>query len=115
MSEERAATPRHTAPVSVAIGALSSIRSAVIPALAIAFSGIGGGERFWLAIGVAVAAALIGTGMSFLGWRRLTYTVGEQDIRVESGVFSRAARSVPYERIQDVSLEARPRPRRSRT
>ena len=29
---------------------------------------------------------------------------GENDIRVESGIISRAARSVPYERIQDVSL-----------
>lgn len=103
--------PQRTAPVSVALGALASIRSAIIPAIAIAFSGIGGDGRFLIATGVGLAAAAIGIGASWLGWRRLTYTIGEADIRVESGILSRSARSVPYERIQDVSLEAKPLPR----
>jgi putative membrane protein len=97
-----------TAPISVILGALGAIRSAIFPAIAIAFSGIGGDGRFLIAIGVGVAAAVIGTGFSYANWRRLTYTIGAADIRVESGVFSRSARSVPYERIQDVSLEAKP-------
>ncbi|QDH33624.1 PH domain-containing protein [Porphyrobacter sp. YT40] len=100
--------PQRTAPVSVILGALGSIRSAILPAIAIAFSGVGGEGRYWLAIGVGAAAALIGTAFSWLGWRRLTYTIGESDVRVESGVISRTARAVPYERIQDVSLEATP-------
>jgi len=54
---------------------------------------------------------VIGTAISYTGWRRLTYTIGATDIRVESGVLSRSARSVPYERIQDVSLEAKLLPR----
>ena len=49
--------------------------------------------------------------VAYLQWTRLTYTVGDSDIRVESGVLSRAARSVPYERIQDVSLEQKLLPR----
>lgn len=102
---------RHTAPTSVVIGALGAIRSAVIPAAAIAFSGIGDGGRFWVAAAVAAVAVTIGVVTSYLGWRRLTYTVSEADIRVESGIFSRAARSVPFERIQDVSLEAKLLPR----
>jgi putative membrane protein len=103
--------PRNTAPLSVMLGAIGAIRSAVLPAIAIAFSGIGDGGRFWVAIGVGVAATVIGSVASYIRWRRLTYTIGETDIRVESGIFSRAARSVPYERIQDVSLEAKPLPR----
>lgn len=102
---------RRTAPTSVVIGAIGAIRSAVIPAAAIAFSGIGDGGRFAVAAGVAAVAVLIGVATSYLGWRRLTYTIGETDIRVESGIFSRAARSVPFERIQDVSLEAKLLPR----
>jgi putative membrane protein len=102
---------RRTAPLGVAIGALGSIRSAIIPAIAIAFSGIGDGNRLWVALGVGVVATVIGVATSWLGWRRLTYTIGEADIRVESGIVSRSARSVPYERIQDVSLEAKPLPR----
>nr|MCU0948917.1 PH domain-containing protein [Porphyrobacter sp.] len=102
---------RRTAPVSVVLAALGSIRSAVIPAIAIAASGIGGSGRYLIALGVALASVVIGAGFAYARWRRLTYTIGEQDIRVESGVLSRAARSVPYERIQDVSLEAKPLPR----
>jgi len=105
------ATPRRTAPLGVAIGALGAIQNAIIPAIAIAFSGIGGAGRFLVAFGVALAAIVIGTAVSYVGWRRLTYTVGAADIRVESGVLSRSARSVPYERIQDVSLEAKLLPR----
>lgn len=103
--------PQRTAPISVVLGALAARRSAIFPAIAIAFSGIGGDGRLLVALGVGVAAAVIGTTFSYVGWRRLTYTIGEADIRVESGVFSRSARSVPYERIQDVSLEAKPIPR----
>ena len=102
---------RRAAPLSVVLGALGSIRSGIIPAIAIAFSGIGGGDRVWVALGVGLAATVIGTVASWLGWWRLTYTIGETDIRVESGILSRSARSVPFERIQDVSLEARPLPR----
>lgn len=102
---------RHTAPTSVIIGTIGAIRSAVIPAAAIAFSGIGDGGRFWVAAAVAAVAVTIGVVASYVGWRRLTYTIGENDIRVESGIFSRAARSVPFERIQDVSLEAKLLPR----
>lgn len=104
---------QRTAPLSVAIGAIGSIRSGILPAIAIAFSGIGSGkgDRLWIALAVGVAAILIGTAVSYFRWRRLTYTIGETDIRVESGLLSRSARSVPYERIQDVSLEAKPLPR----
>lgn len=60
-----------------------------------------------------VVLAVIGANFLFawLGWRRFTYQVNPADIRVESGVVSRQARSVPFERIQDVSLEQRPIPR----
>ena len=49
--------------------------------------------------------------VQYLQWTRLTYATGEADIRVERGLLSRAARSVPYERIQDVSIEQKLLPR----
>ncbi|PKP88138.1 MAG: hypothetical protein CVT76_10950, partial [Alphaproteobacteria bacterium HGW-Alphaproteobacteria-15] len=66
--------PQRTAPISVVLGAIGSIRSAIIPAIAVAFSGIGGAGRMLVAIGVVVAAAIIGTLFSYIAWRRLTYT-----------------------------------------
>ncbi|MEL7189730.1 MAG: PH domain-containing protein [Pseudomonadota bacterium] len=97
--------PQRTAPLSVVVGGLSAVRSAIFPAVAAAFgSGIGG---YGLIIGLGLGLFIVAAGgvMSYLRWRKLTYTIGDADIRVESGILSRAARSVPYERIQDVSLE----------
>lgn len=109
MSEPPQDFSYRTAPLSVLIGAIGILRNAIGPAIAVAFFGAGG--RWLIVLALATAFVLIGTAVSYLGWRRLTYTIGETDIRVESGILSRSARSVPYERIQDVSLEAKPLPR----
>ncbi|QIQ87638.1 PH domain-containing protein [Erythrobacter sp.] len=99
----RSGEPKRTAPLSVIVGSLSSAQGAIIPAIFAAFST--GAAGLLIGLGVGLAITLIGSAFAYARWRRLTYTVGEQDIRVESGLLSRAARSVPYERIQDVSLE----------
>ncbi len=44
----------------------------------------------------------------WLAWMRFRYHIGEHDIRIEKGILSRTARSIPYERIQDVSIEQKP-------
>lgn len=106
--------PRRTAPLSVIVGVLSSVQNAIIPAIAAGASGFAssfGGSA--IAGGLFILMMVAGTGsvFAYIRWKRLTYTIGEQDIRVESGVLSRSARSVPFERIQDVSLEQRLLPR----
>lgn len=111
MNDPLEATPQRTAPLGVAVGAIGSIQNAVFPAVAAAFGTGISGSGVLIGLAVGAIATLIGTAFSYIGWRRLTYTVGAEDIRVESGVLSRSARSVPYERIQDVSLEAKPLPR----
>ncbi|MAY20710.1 MAG: hypothetical protein CL955_08840 [Erythrobacteraceae bacterium] len=101
--------PRNTDPKTVLVGLGSSVQNAIIPAAAILFGS--GGLGIFFALPVVVAIVAVGTFFSYIRWKRLTYTIGEQDIRVESGVLSRAARSVPFERIQDVSLEQKFIPR----
>ena len=97
--------PRRTAPLGMLVGAVQGIRQSLLPAAAGAyglrdqFGGIG------LIAGFAILALAIGALGAFLKWWRTTYLVGADAISVESGVVSRRARSVPYERIQDVSLE----------
>lgn len=100
--------PRRTDPKTVMVGVLASVPQSIVPALAITF---GTGGAAVIALPVAIAIVAIGSLFSYLNWRRLTYTIGQQDIRVESGILSRSARSVPYERIQDVSLEQKLLPR----
>lgn len=105
------AEPRRTAPVGLLVSAITAIRQLVVPMLVAGFAlrdnpfGFGG-------IALLLLAVLAGNiGVAYLRWLRRTYTTGSEDIRVESGIISRAARSVPYERIQDVSLEQKLLPR----
>lgn len=67
----------------------------------------------WMLYFLPIVLVVVGANIAFayLHWLRLTYITGAEDIRVESGIISRSARSVPYERIQDVSLEQKLLPR----
>lgn len=107
--EPAGAQPHNTAPMTVVVGMLANAQNAIIPLVLISFGSASLG--LLIAFPVAIAIIAIGGLFSYIQWKRLTYTVGKQDIRVESGVLSRAARSVPYERIQDVSLEQKFLPR----
>lgn len=58
----------------------------------------------YLAAGIAALTALL----SLLRWLRFTYRLGEDALLIESGVLGRRRRVIPFDRIQDVSLEAGP-------
>jgi putative membrane protein len=44
----------------------------------------------------------------FLYWRRFEYRVGENEIRIDSGILNRTHRSIPFDRIQDVDITQGP-------
>ncbi len=97
--------PQRTNPLGVLAQGITGLRSLAFPAAAGFFS-TRNSESWVLAASLILAALLLfAMGGAYLRWLRFTYTVGADDIRVESGLFARTARSVPYERIQDVSLE----------
>lgn len=96
---------RRTEPVGMIVRALAGLRQLVPALLALVFVLRDQGPWMLAALPLALAVVGLSAFVSWLQWRRFTYRVGAEDIRVESGVLSRAARSVPYERIQDVSLE----------
>lgn len=108
MSQAPAIAPedwRRTSPLSFLVSAVNNLRSALVPMAAALF-----GTRSWDGGLIYILPALaLGVGFTFffswLAWRHFRYRLGENDIRVERGLLSRTARSVPYERIQDVSLE----------
>jgi len=104
MKELAPNAPQRTDPRGFVIKAIEGLRAAILPAAAFAFTrGVDSG----LVVGVIIGAAtiVISGVFSYLAWTRLTYAVSETDIRVESGLLSRNARSVPFERIQDVSVK----------
>ena len=100
--------PRRTAPVGLVLKGIAGLRQSVPALLALIFVLRDQGPILWIALGLGLLVMAINMFFAGLSWHRLTFHVGEEDIRVESGILSRAARSVPYERIQDVSLEQGP-------
>ncbi|MEP2990865.1 MAG: PH domain-containing protein [Parasphingorhabdus sp.] len=53
----------------------------------------------------ALAIMVIVFGLTALIWSRFTYQVEAKEIRIKSGLINRNNRSIPFDRIQDVSLE----------
>lgn len=99
---------RRTEPVGMVVRAIAGLRQLVPALIALVFVLRDAGPWMLAALPLALVVVGLSAFASWLQWRRFTYRVGAEDIRVESGVLSRAARSVPYERIQDVSLEQGP-------
>ena len=103
-------------PLSMMVQMARTMVQAVIPALAVLYGaassdgdGVGEFAPYLVPVlGVIIGFTLLG---AWLGWVRLRYRVGDNDVRLEQGIISRSARSVPYERIQDVSLEQKLIPR----
>lgn len=44
----------------------------------------------------------------FLYWRRFSFRVGSDEIRIDSGILNRTHRSIPFDRVQDVDITQGP-------
>jgi uncharacterized membrane protein YdbT with pleckstrin-like domain len=56
--------------------------------------------RTFLSLGI-VALALLWLIVVWIGWRSITYTLTDQRITIETGVFSRSEKIIPIDRVQD--------------
>ncbi|MDP8913533.1 MAG: PH domain-containing protein, partial [Pseudomonadota bacterium] len=61
----------------------------------------------WRILLIALAGAAIALFATLLSWLRFRYGVGEREIVIESGVFHRQRRVIPFDRIQDIDIEQR--------
>ena len=114
MTPKAAAKPQRTHPKTFAVKAATMLTQLVVPIVVGGYTILDDGDLadmltyFLPLIVVVIGLQFV---VAYLQWTRLTYEVRDSDIRVESGLLSRAARSVPYERIQDVSVEQKLIPR----
>ncbi|QZH76257.1 MAG: PH domain-containing protein [Erythrobacter sp.] len=106
---------RRVSPLSIAAQGVRSLASAAIPLGFVLFGASSQSSELATIAAYAVPILLVVVALNlvppWLGWVRLRYRVGESDVRLEQGIISRSARSVPYDRIQDVSLEQKLIPR----
>jgi putative membrane protein len=100
--------PRRLDPRTIVIKALPGLPSAIFALPIIVTAARGGGPA--LAFAFVVIALLLGVAVvfSWLGWRMFTYQVLPDQLVISRGVLHRTRRSIPVERIQDVSLKQGP-------
>lgn len=103
MSDE---APHRVHPGTIAIGLVKSAPSTLLalPAF-LTFGGEFGIARVVLLTLAGIAAMALFT---WLGWWFLTYRLTADEFVIEGGVLHRSRRSIPLERVQDVSIEQKP-------
>lgn len=100
--------PRRLDPRTIVIKALPGLPSAIFAVPVMLTAARGGGLA--LAFAFVVIALLLGVTLvfSWLRWRMFTYQVLPDQLVISRGVLHRTRRSIPAERIQDVSLKQGP-------
>jgi putative membrane protein len=94
--------PERLHPFFLLRGLLGSLRSLGGAYALIAYFAVSG--RWTYAVVAALAILLLGVGRTILYWARFNYRVGDDEIRIDSGILSRRHRSIPFDRIQDVDI-----------
>ena len=64
--------------------------------------------RWWIAILMIAAFAVISLASLLLKWLKLEYRVGTHEIRIDSGFLHRTSRAIPFDRVTDVDIEQGP-------
>lgn len=64
--------------------------------------------RIGVALMIFAGIAVVTLGGLFLHWRRFSFRVGRDAIRIDSGILNRNQRTIPFDRVADVSIEQGP-------
>ncbi len=91
----------HPATLALAIAGLGPKSLNLLPAVAaLGFTG----NWMWI-VPAVLAFLLLSLVAAWFQWLRFRFLVGEDAVVIESGVFARQHRTIPFDRIQDVSIE----------
>lgn len=106
-AEDRAVgEPERLHPLFLLTGLGGSLRGMAGGYAAIGYLAVTGRAGTALFAAIALLAVLVLS--MFLYWTRFEFRVGDSEIRIDSGIFSRTHRSIPFDRIQDVDLSQGP-------
>ncbi len=92
-------------PLGLFIGFVNGIPQLLFPILAATFGARDSGFGMPFIIGLVLLISLF---FRWLSWLRFRFHLDDDDIRIERGILNRTVRSIPYDRIQDVSIEQKP-------
>lgn len=92
-------------PLGLILGFVTQLPQMIVPILAVSYGAQGSNMGVPGMIGLLLIVTLL---FKWIGWRRFGYWIGDDEVRIEKGLLSRSARSIPYDRIADVSIEQKP-------
>lgn len=96
--------PKRLHPITTVINFFKYMKEFIAPFIIILlFGGKGSGMDFWQIIFPAIFI-LLSLFNGILSWLRFTYRVEEGELRIESGLFVRKKRYIPFERIQSLDF-----------
>lgn len=95
--------PRHLHPGTIIVGFIKALPRQIIAAIALAAFL----SKFGFVTATLIFLAIVAIVIAFraLAWWRFTYNVLPDELTIQSGVFSRNKRSIPWDRVQDVDIE----------
>lgn len=93
-------------PLFLLAGLGGSLRGIAGGYAALGYLAVSGRLRTALILAVAMLALMLVS--VFIYWRKFEFRVGANEIRIDSGIFSRTHRSIPFDRIQDVDISQGP-------
>lgn len=93
--------PLRLHPIAAVSTFLKQLKEMILPI--IASTAFGGGIKEWSALFIPVGLVTFALIYGVLTWLRYTYRVEENEIRIESGIFVRKKRYIPFERIQNLN------------
>ncbi len=94
---------RRLHPLSIILKSLSMLGRNIIAIVVLHFSLFD--QNIVHSMFAALALVALVVGVTVLIWSRFTYQVTDREIRIKSGLLNRNNRSIPFDRIQDVSVE----------
>ncbi|MEL6875860.1 MAG: PH domain-containing protein, partial [Pseudomonadota bacterium] len=103
VAAENSSPFHHLHPLSIVLKSLSTIGRNIVLIGILYFSLFDRNVGYTALAALLILAVIVG--MTALVWSRFTYQIAEKEVRIKSGLLNRNNRSIPFDRIQDVSLE----------
>ncbi len=107
LEEPPLAQGERTHPLGLFVGFITGLPQLFFPILAALFGTGARDNPIWIPL-IILAVMLVSLLFRWIGWLRFRFLLDGDDIRIEQGILNRTVRSIPYDRIQDVSIEEKP-------